>query len=348
MTRCGTRSSRGGPPRAGSTTLVGFRPPPPRWHDWSVDLPGWLPIALIGACVVAAAAALFGRRGRRSRFVRLGRACGLTREDLRFLVGAARRASLDPLRVLRHLSAFERATATALDDDAAAGRIRWIRRRLGFDRAPPGTPLLTTRELESGAAIEAGSCRGEVCAVDERSFSVEVWGPAPAAGADLPLVLLRPGDARYRLRCRLLARGPGPGEGRSLLVYAHDEQPRRIQRREFVRVKARGAVALRVLGTNGAGQDLLGELVDVSAGGALVLTAPVTPGASVGVSLVIGERRFAGVSATVVSSRPRTDGRCRTQLRFRAMREVERQRLIAAVAAAQRASRGLALRQPAT
>ncbi|HEX7624992.1 MAG TPA: PilZ domain-containing protein [Anaeromyxobacteraceae bacterium] len=314
-------------------------------------------LTLLAAAVALQLAAVVRRwRARRSLLRRFAARTGLSEEDLAFVTGLSRRASVAPLSLLTHLDLFERATAQALagralaaspDREDPAPRIRRIRRLLGFDHLPVHTPLITSRELAPGTAVDVVGQRGQTFEVDETSFSLEVptsLGLPPGKAVQLALVRAR--EARYELKCQLLAELPGRG-GAWCLVFAHDEAPARIQLREYARVPAKGAVALRPLGPRlarpGDGPaELRGELVNVSGGGVLVETRARLPvGSLLSASFVIAGRRFADLRAVVLSVVPAVDDRFRAHLEFRRIAEAGGDQLVSAVgqlALAQRAA----------
>jgi hypothetical protein len=293
-------------------------------------------------------------RAHRSLLRRFAAQNALSEEDLAFVTRLARRASVTPLSLLTRLELFERATARALagrrpaessDRGDTARRIQRIRSSLGFDRLPSHTPLLTTRELGPEIAVEVAGQQGQTFDVDEASFSLEVRSPLVLpAGQAVDLGLVHAREARYALRCQLLATHPGRG-GTWCLVFAHDEVPTRIQLREYARVPARGFVALRHLGPHlvrpGAGRaELPGELVNVSGGGMLVETcARLRVGVLLSAAFAVGGRPFTDLQAVVLSFEPAADGRFHAHLEFRRIAEAERCRLVSAIATLELAQR---------
>jgi hypothetical protein len=268
---------------------------------------------------------------------------GLPASEAALVRELARRVGAAPLDLLGHLGLFERATALALAEAGPPGRpagdlaarLRGLRRALGFDRLPPHAPLLSTRELMPGTAVELAGQPGQTLAVGEADFTVELAGPAvptPAPGAEAHLSLTHAREARYTLRCVLLQVAERRG-GRLRLVFAHDEAPLRVQQREYLRVPAGGPVALRPVTTwPGPRRELRAQLVDVSAGGALVTSAEALPaGLLAGASFLVGDAAFGDVRAVVLSSERRPDGHWRAHLEFGPMPEAERSRLVAAV-----------------
>jgi hypothetical protein len=308
-----------------------------------------LALLLLLALVVALQLLGVARRawGRRTRFHELAAARGLPPADVRWAAGLARRAGLERLLLLTHLDLFERATAQALQVERAgaghlpghepvAARIRRLRHALGFDRLAPHTPLLTTRELSPGTALEVGPLPGTLSEIDEATFVVELRQPPPlAVGQQASLSLIHSREARYALGCRLLAAHPAP-DGAWRLSFSHDEAPVRIQQRDYVRVRAQGIVALHPVsgweGLPAQGADLTARLVDVSGGGIQVASRARLPaGLLVLASLQVAGERFERLRAVVLSSGPAGDGGHTAHLEFTGRASAERERLVGAV-----------------
>lgn len=299
-------------------------------------------VALAVALQVAGLARRWWRRRTRAHLIAVRH--GIDEADLSFASGLARLEGVAPLALLTRLDLFERATARALSHAAhapapgeAAGRIHRLRRALGFDRLPVHTPLLTSRELSPGTALELGPDHAQVSGVDELALALRLPARAtpPAPGTDLTLGLAHAREARYELRCRLLELREGP-HGLEL-VLAHDESPRRIQHRDYARVAARGVVALHPVPPwpvhGEVPGDAVARLEDVSGGGArLVSRAPLPVGLLAQATFTLGEARFERLPAVVVSSEPRRDGACEVRLEWGRLGEAERSRLVAAVA----------------
>jgi hypothetical protein len=297
--------------------------------------------------VVALARALLARR---SRFHRLMTAHGLGREDIRYAAELAARVALPPVELVTQLDHFERATAQALASGdpgaaAAAARILRLRHALGYDRLPPHTPLLTTRELGVGMAVEVGAQAGAVAEVDEAGFAVVLRQPPDLpAGQQVALTLTHAREARYALGCRLLDAHPEPGGGWRLRLD-HDEHPVRQQQREWARVALAGAVALHPVtrwqalpGAGGAAPsgDVSARLVDLSGGGARVTSRVALPvGALVHAAFQVGAARFEGLRTVVLACRPGADGGHELQLEFTGRPGAERERLVAALTQAE-------------
>ncbi len=314
-------------------------------------------VAVLLALLLAlqAAAALRGRRSRRARLLDLAALHGLGRDDLRFARALGGREGADPLALLTHLDLFERATARALAEDPrpadpwergapdlTAERIGRLRQAAAFDRLPPHAPLLSTRELPPGTAVSLDGRRGLISARGERAFALDLDGRlTPLPGETVALELIHAREARYALRCRVLATGAGPGPAATTrIALAHDESPERIQHRAYARVRVQGEPPIRLAlepgwpaARTGRGA-VTAALLDVSGGGALIATRVELPvGALLRGSFAVGDRLFTGVRAVVLSSAPAPapDGRRIVHLEFGALGEPERERLVAAV-----------------
>lgn len=307
-------------------------------------VPGFQRAVLILLGLVALLqAGLLARRWlrRREGFRAAAARHGLGAPDAALVRELARRVGAQPVDLLGQLGLFERATALALAEAGPRGRpagdlaarLRGLRRALGFDRLPPHAPLLSSRELMPGTAVELAGQPGQTLEVGEAGFTVELSGPAaPAPGAVVPISLTHAREARYTLRCVLLEVAEHRA-GRVRLALAHDEAPERIQQREYLRVPAAGPVALRPLAPwPGPRRERRAQLVDVSGGGALVTSAEALPdGLLAGASFLVGDAAFGNVRAVVVASERGPDGRWRAHLEFGPMPEAERSRLVAAV-----------------
>ena len=302
-------------------------------------------LVVVLALAIGGARVLRRRRARSSLAQDWARQHGFSEDDLRLARRLARRASTELLRFLTHLEIFERVTAEALlqarstgrSGDGLPGDIRRVRHLLGFDAPPPHRPLLTTRELAPGTAIEVGSHAGRIAEVDEGAFCVTVGGSvALSPDAPVTLTLAHGREARYALRCILRsAREEPPGHWQ--LVLAHDETPERIQKREYVRIPIKGSILLRPVVSNllpsEPGGALYAALVDVSGGGARVVSGTeLTVGQTLRASFAVGEVHFAGVRAEVLSCWQAVEDRFHAQLEFRGLAEPERDRLVSAVA----------------
>jgi hypothetical protein len=299
-------------------------------------------LCLVGLGVALQLASLARRAwGRRTRLRELAARHGIAAPDLAFAAGLARLERVPPLALLTRLDLFERATARALADrpgpDAEpAQRIGRLRRALGFDRLPPHTPLLTSRELSPGTALELGTGQGQVLEVSEAALWVRLPRSAtpPAPGEEPTLALAHAREARYELRCRVLAVNAAP-DGPELQL-AHDEAPRRVQLREYARAAARGAVALHPVPPWPVHADLridvVARLLDVSGGGALVRSRAALPvGLLLQATFTLGSARFERLPAVVLACQPQADGSSQARLEWGRLAEAERSRLVAAV-----------------
>lgn len=319
---------------------------------------GVWPGALLAGFVVAllALGGVFGQvlgalRGRRNRLSGL-----VVRHDLEAMdLDLARRLGMlvgvPPADVVANLDIFERATAKALaakspapswagyTEDETADRIRRLRGLVGFDRLPPHAPLLTSRELMPGTAIRVDEFTGQVSHVDERAFTVEFLEKTPlwkSMSVELSLVHAR--EARYELTCAVLAVRPLK-DGAVALVFAHDESPKRSQKRAFARAVVGGEIALRLLEPWPTRPPLRtnATLVDVSGGGALVLArTPLPVGALFAASFTVGGERFEAVRAVVLALEP-SGASFHAHLEFGPLSESQRERLVTAVERAGRA-----------
>ncbi len=189
-----------------------------------------------------------------------------------------------------------------------------------------------------------GPVHGQAFDVDEKCFSIrlrEAVGLRPGQEATLALVHAR--EARYELRCRVLE-SRGDRDGAPVLVLAHDEEPRRVQQREYARVPVRGAIAIQPLAPrplHPVRLDVLARLLDVSGGGALIASRePLPVGMLAQATFTLGGVRFEKLQAVVVSSEALPDGQSRVRLEWRKLREAARDRLVAVVMRLERPSSG--------
>jgi hypothetical protein len=282
-------------------------------------------------------------------------------EDLALVRALARDAGAAPLDVLTHLDLFERSTGRALAAAPAGGprdpatRIARIRHAVGFDRLPAHTPLLSTRELSPGTALqlEGGApCRGVVAGVDERTLRLELDGPlALGAGDELQLGVVHAREARYGVRGRVVWARPAPLDT-THVGLTHDEAPSRVQRREHVRVSGDGTATLRPLRWPGVAparprgppRPVVARLLDVSAGGLRVTaTEPLPVGLLLEAAFALGGERFEALPAVVLSSAAAPGGVRELHLELSGAPEVERARLAAAVARAEARRRAVPL-----
>lgn len=312
-------------------------------------LPGveWAILALLAVVLLVQFSGLARRfLGGRSAFHRACQALGLGESDVRWLVSLAGRTSMDPLRLVTHLDHFEQATARVLAEAAAeadasleeaALRIGRLRRALGFDRLPPHTPLLSSRELSRGTALELASQHGTLASVSETALVVELRDrPSLEPGQQVALGLVHARDARYALDCRLRELRPARGGGWEL-TFGHDEAPTRIQQREYARVKVRGLLRLtpvsRIPGLEHL-PELVTDLEDLSGGGAKGwCRQPLPVGLLALATFEAGAHRFSSVRTVVLSCAPAPgpDGRFGAHLEFTGLTPAERERLVAAL-----------------
>jgi len=297
-----------------------------------------LVLAVLAAAPVLAAA-VRRRRAARARLRDLAERHGLSPGDLGLAARMAREVGASPLALLTRLGLFERATARTLAGAAAeratAPAIRRLRTSLGFDRLGPHDPLLTSRELSPGAPVTVQGRLAEVSEVEERSFTVELRGAARLRPGDsASLELEHAGEARYRLRCRVLGvRREGLGQA---IRLEHDEAPERVQRRAFARVRADGALVLRpvaLVSPDGAAPELRCDLLDASGGGARVASpGPLPAGTLATASFALAGWTFTDLRTVVLSSSRAADDRHVAHLAWTRIPEAERDRLAAAVA----------------
>jgi len=297
-------------------------------------------LVALGLLVLVAAAV---RRwwSRRTLLRREASRLGLSDGDLRFLADVAAADGVAPLALLGHLDLFERATARALAAAVEGGPdpaplVARLRRALGFDRLPAHMPLLSSRELAPGTALEVAGVRGTAFDVTETSMAIEVTGPPPATpGAALQVELAHAREARYRLTCRLLESRPAP-RGGWVVRLGHDERPERVQLREYVRVPLRGRVELvpalpRPLAPE-VRDGFAADLVDLSGGGAQVTSAVRPPvGMLALATFTVAGERFEGLRAVVLSAGPEPGGRWRAHLEFGGLPPGLQDRLVAAL-----------------
>lgn len=274
---------------------------------------------------------------RARRFRELLRQRGLSPAERRRVRALAREAGADPLQVVEQREAFERATARALRLHAgeASPLVRRLRQALSFDRVPASAPLLSSRELLPGALLLVGDLPARVTAVTEEVLAVALEGdPGLAPGDEATVALARGREARYRLRCRARSVERSSPEG-FILLLGHDEAPERIQARIAVRVALRGGVGLTRLAPEGGEEEaaLLGELLDLSAGGALVASrTPLAKGERYLLSFGAAQNRFERLEAEVLRAEEQPGGVWRAHLSFRALDPAVRNRLWSSVA----------------
>lgn len=304
-------------------------------------------LLVLGLCLLWLGARwLLARRSRREGLRHRAADLGLSGVQLEGAAALARRHGADPLTLITHLDVFERVTGEALAGEnplalhyPLASLIRELRAALGFDRLPAFFPLLTSRELARGMALDVAGLPGQVARIDERSFAVEVHGPVtPSAGQRVALGLAHAREARYALQCALLeSKQLAPGLWR--LVFAHDESPVRVQQRDYARVPAEGLVLLRPPALVLAGREreaegaLEARLVDASAGGLQLQSAERLAAGSLRLaSFELGGAAFRDLPAVVLSAATTPGGPFDLRLEFQDLDEPERARLVTAVA----------------
>lgn len=280
-------------------------------------------------------------------------ASGILDEDDRgFVRRIAARAGVAPLELVTRLELFETATALALangapGEPAAVERVARLRAALGFNRLPVDALLLTTREILVGTAVElnhGGRRRGIVVAVDERSFDVEVGGFIRLGpGDEVALTIKRGGGWHHGATCLVLERTTA-ASGKVRLSLAHDEAPVQLQRREYVRIAAEGAVSVRPLQWTAtareAGSTFTARLVDVGGGGLRVTTSVSLPiGLVAEVGFAVGDIDFSGLRAQVLACTPSDEGGHSARLQLKGVPERERERLTAAISHAEARAR---------
>lgn len=278
---------------------------------------------------------------------------GLTKDELDLVQALARAAKVDPMELLTHLDVFETTTTKALkgelkiflEGEPLAASLRRIRHALHFDRLPAHAPLLSSRELAPGTALDVGDAHGQVTRVDEFSLTVELRSPlACAVGDALTLHLAHAREARYELTCRVLASQPASDLDRARLTLAHDDTPRRLQQRDLARVPVQAPISLHARSWPGhtlAQRQVFAELRDLSGGGAMVSSPSVLPpGVLVDATFSIAGQDFSLRAVTL--SAQRHEGRSDVHLEFVGLTPEERERLIALVTRLQGAEQAAA------
>ncbi|HVU04544.1 MAG TPA: PilZ domain-containing protein [Polyangiaceae bacterium] len=304
-----------------------------------------LAVALVGLLVGLMLPTLRRRRDRSLQeraFARLVREKRLGAEDVALVETLARHAGTLPIVVATHLDVFERATAAELrglppklrvrDGDLAA-RVHHLRGRFGFANRGPEEPLLTTRELSPGTALEVLGLKTAVATVTEAFYTVKLRErPNAETGRKVPVTVLSEHGASHSVASPLLA--VEPFEDHFTLYFAHDEAPERQQHRSFVRVPATGLVRLELLGESGS-RWLPGELSDVSLhGAAVVLEEKLAVRDRLRASFVFRDERFTAVEAQVLACEGPPGGPYRVRLEFLSLAAAEDRRLAAAIAGA--------------
>ena len=216
-------------------------------------------------------------RTEREAFAHLIASLRMTTEDVALARQLAKRVAKSPRFLATQMDAFERATRLELRElpqammaaeDDLFGRVRHLRCALGFHDLPPHFPLLTTRELPVGTQVRIADVSAPINVLTEAFFNVEMPDVIDLkVGLAVPLAVLHGHEARYLLRCVLLAKEHTDIGWR--LVFAHDEGPKRVQLRETVRVPAHGEVRIELMAGQApdAPRTFAGTMVDVSMGG---------------------------------------------------------------------------------
>jgi len=278
------------------------------------------------------------RRGAKLEAQALAHQRGVTDEELALVFELAREASVPPMDFLTHPDVFERTTAGALSGttqlsmsgDLLASTLRRIRQALHFDRLPSHVPLLTTRELSRGLALDCGEAHGQVLDISETAFTVGFRPPlAPVTGETLMLTLRHAREATYELHCRVL-------RGHATSVdFAHDEAPKRVQLRDYARVDVSVPVTLRAISWPGHAletREANATLRDLSGGGALVGSAISFPaGVHLSLTFTVAGEAFRSLGGVVLSSLPQGSA-VQLRVEFTTLAAAERERLFAAVA----------------
>lgn len=218
-----------------------------------------------------------------------------------------------PERVARLVLSFDRAVDLYLASHTTASeearlqllrRLKCLRSKLELDRVAPGVPILSTRELGPGLEVV---CRladapgskvlpAHVIDCDDAGLVLELDLPAearssaevqPAAGRELDVYFLRPGEGGYRFRTRVMAVPVDCPGGKVLWVLAHPRKVSREQRRHYLRVPVHERVAFALVPNAPGGPDTplsidqvvlgcQGVLLDVSGGGARLLVERIS------------------------------------------------------------------------
>lgn len=290
--------------------------------------------ALVVAAVLAALAWPSIKRRRDARaeaeaFAHLARERGLDADDVALLTELAAHGESTPYLAAKHLDVFERAVAAELKGRAPTTAVREgdifssthrLRQRLGFDTHDRYQAILSTRELTVGLPVAVSGMRTEVAEVTEAFFALVVpRRPEVAAGVKLALDIVHQDEAKYYVACALLAAEPRAEGWR--LVFEHDDNPARTQRRRFVRVHVDGPATVHYGGEHGARgrppATVRGTLIDVSVGGvAMRVDERVERGAYARAEFSLGAHEFHDVEATVLGCEGPPEGPFRLRLEF--------------------------------
>lgn len=117
----------------------------------------------------------------------------LSRTEAQLIDKVATGIGVTPREVATQIDVFERATAaelrqhavpTAAGDQGVFGEVAGMRKKLGFQQRGGNFALLTTRELDTGQAVQVGGAPATVTEVNEAFFVVNapstVGLPTPA------------------------------------------------------------------------------------------------------------------------------------------------------------------------
>lgn len=226
------------------------------WLTWSVIA---VALALAAGGVVAAVWGNWRRqRHARAQFLEAVQERRLGESEGRLLQMMAREGRLKhPLILLTSVQTFDRCVAAYLARRRKGGRVGLrpnlvrrlsrIRRQLGFDLAPEGRLLHTTRELAVGQRLMVWPVKGGPpgfcpCMVTQRDDRAITAVPVLRRD-DTCLAALQPGDrvkvrfwrqddTEYRFRTQVLDADPKTTE----LVLDNVERLERIQKRDFYRL----------------------------------------------------------------------------------------------------------------
>lgn len=315
-------------------------------------MPAWGWAALVFAVLAVVGLVRWRARQTSSRqdeaaFARLLQERRVSTADGTAIARLAQAAALPPLSVASRLDAFERATARALaghsppapgvvggtDADEVFARVRRLRLALGFHVVPDHLPLVTTRELVPGMALNVDHVAATVVDVNEGWFSVvardghEAPLKARALGTPAFVTLTRGHDARYEAHCAALSFDAAGAARKAFLL--HDEKPVRHQLRAAVRVSAQGTV---VLTANDGTAPATGTLVDISVGGCAVETSSAQPlGHAVHLAITWNGETYRALPASVLHCDARGGGFL-VRLAFHGLSADDDARLSAAVA----------------
>jgi preprotein translocase subunit YajC len=341
---------------------------------------GWVWVVMVVGVVSALGAIVMMRRrqrqAERQAFATLLAERKISPGEARLIDRVAALAGVPPRLVATQVDVFERATALELRGhpppttgvgEGIFAEVGAVRGKLGFQQRAGNFALLTTRELSAGQAVRVAGVEGNVIEVNEAFFAVAVAAVTVAAKANLAVgatgtlvrVTFAHGhEARYETRCALLARHQADAFSHKL-VFAHDEQPTRIQLRRSVRVTVRGPVHLHGLpveqpaavardpaapepvpadtAATGLGGDHAkegnGALLDISVGGAaLEATVHVPVGSLVRLSFALDGSTYHDLLAHVLECDPRPRGTHHMRLEFRNLPQVDEHHLAASVA----------------